>query len=412
MSNRRRLLTSPTLPLVAALVAVACGASQSDPAPPLRPATIATDSAPAMTSPSREPRVDQDPDSMNACAAPSVLRLHGADDARDAAALDRCSRGDAWAVVPDREQGPSQRCDLAGRKVTLARALEGALPLDAATRDHVRRIFADGKERGRRADAFGLVGDSITVDGSFMRPFAAGSSARLALPRDVLSAISLGGASPARDVIDLFRHARTGEDGKLAADSFVAPRAAKIGVRATWPLASPGFGGKSPLDVMIGAVSPAYAVILYGANDALWRTDDVDALVHDYDAHIAAIVDALEARGIIPILTTVPKHEREANWPDCPLTPTSGSNERFAIQATALSADVAQIACTRHLPLVDLRWALDPLVNHGVGPDGVHLSKHPSGGGLLDAGGLQCGYNVRNLVTLRELALVVQAVGQ
>jgi len=39
----------------------------------------------------------------------------------------------------------------------------------------------------------------------------------------------------------------------------------------------------------------------------------------------------------------------------------------------------------------------------------VHLSEHPSGGGVLDAAGLQCGYNVRNLVTLRTLGLVVDA---
>ncbi len=389
---------------------IACGASQADQPPPLRPATTATDSAATLGAPAREVRVDQDPASMSACAAPSVLRLHARDDSRDLSALDTCAAGDEWAAIPDREQGPAQRCDLGGRKVTATRALEGALPLDAATRDHVRRIFADGKGRGRRPDAVGLVGDSITMDGSFMRPFAAGSSARVVLPREVASALAIPGPAPAHDVIELFRHARSDEGGKLASDSFVAPRAAKVGVRATWPLSSPGFGAKSPLDVMIEAVSPAYAVVLYGANDALWRTDDMDLLVREYRDHIAALADALEARGVIPVLTTVPKHERELNWPDCPITPTGGSNERFAIQASALSAEVARIACERHLPLVDLRWALDPLVNHGVGPDGVHLSKHPNGGGLLDAGGLQCGYNVRNLATLRELALVVQAV--
>jgi hypothetical protein len=100
---------------------------------------------------------------------------------------------------------------------------------------------------------------------------------------------------------------------------------------------------------------------------------------------------------------------RERGWPDCPSGSTSGANERFAAHATALSAAVSELACLRHLPLVDLRWALDPLLDHGVGPDGVHLSVHPSGGAILDEAGLQCGTNVRNLVTLRELALVVDA---
>jgi hypothetical protein len=100
---------------------------------------------------------------------------------------------------------------------------------------------------------------------------------------------------------------------------------------------------------------------------------------------------------------------REHGWPDCAGSPTSGGNERFNVQTAVLSADVADLACRRHLPLIDLRWALDPLLDHGVGPDGVHLSVHPGGGGVLDAAGLECGYNVRNLVTLRELGRVVDA---
>jgi hypothetical protein len=129
----------------------------------------------------------------------------------------------------------------------------------------------------------------------------------------------------------------------------------------------------------------------------------------EYTASLASIVDVLETRGIIPILTTVPKHMREAGWPDCPPGETGGANERFAAQATTLSAAVADLACLRHLPLIDLRWSLDPLLNHGVGADGVHLSTHSGGGAVLDDTGLQCGTNVRNLVTLRELGRVVDA---
>jgi hypothetical protein len=161
---------------------------------------------------------------------------------------------------------------------------------------------------------------------------------------------------------------------------------------------------------MVHAVSPAYAVVLYGANDAVWHADSLDALVRDFSSSLSAIADALESRGIVPVLTTIPKHMRARGWPDCEQVAGGPSNERFAVQATALSSAVAAIACQSHLPLIDLRWSLEPLIDHGVGPDGIHLSAHRSGGGVLDPRGLQCGYNVRNLVTLRELALVIDAV--
>jgi hypothetical protein len=266
-------------------------------------------------------------------------------------------------------------------------------------------VFRLGRFKGRRADAFGLVGDSMTLDGNFMRPFAAAHP----LPAPIAEALAISSA-PAGigNVVDLFRAARV-DDLTMSADSFLAPRAAKVGARVTWPLAPHGAKQESPLDEMVDAVSPAYAVVLYGANDALWRTDSLPRLESDFGAALVAVVDALEARGIVPILTTIPKHMREAGWPDCPSSESSGANERFAAQAAALSADVAALACRRHLPLIDLRWALDPLLDHGIGPDGVHMSHHPGGGAVLDASGLQCGYNVRNLVTLRELALVVDA---
>jgi hypothetical protein len=300
--------------------------------------------------------------------------------------------------VPDRDQASTGRCDIAARPELLAHVLSGALPLDAATMDHIRTVYREGQKQSRRDHAFGLVGDSLTNAAPFMHPFTT-SQALAVATREPLS-LSRGGS-----VVDLFRTT----DGSRPS-SYEAPRAAKDGVRASWPLQQHSIGGAIPIDAMISAVSPAYAVVLFGANDALFRTDSLPALRNDFTAGLSAIVDALERRGVIPLLSTVPKHMRERGWPDCPSATQRGSNEVFAAQATALSAAVAEVACQRHVPLIDLRWALDPLQNHGVGPDGVHLSVHPSGGAILDNAGLQCGYNVRNLVTLRELALVVDAV--
>ncbi len=387
---------------LAALGSVA-GASHAGPLSEARGAAAAAETPGPMRA-SLAPRLDADPATFSACAAPSVVKLHAADDSMDAA-VPACAVGDAWSVVPYREQGEAVRCDAAGRAGLLAHALSGALPLDAATAAHVHTVFQSGLRQGRRTDAFGLVGDSMTLAGSFLRPFATPRP----IPRSLARPLALADGT---NVVDFFRDAKSSEP-QLWADSFVAPRAAKVGVCASWPLRTVGETGDTPIDTMIASVSPAYAVILYGANDALSRTDsspDVQGrLRSDYTASLASIVDVLETRGIVPILTTVPKHMREAGWPDCPPGETGGANERFAAQATTLSAAVADLACLRHLPLIDLRWSLDPLLNHGVGPDGVHLSTHPGGGAVLDDTGLQCGTNVRNLVTLRELGRVVDA---
>lgn len=399
---------TPLLCLAVAALALSAAGSASHAEPPavaaarvVRPSVTATD-APLPAPPARAARVDSDASTYSACAAPSVLRLHAADDTRDLADLAACGPTDAWAHIADRDQVASLHCDTAGRAVDVARVLEGALPLDAATAAHVRALAKAGQAQGRRADAFGLVGDSMTVDGNFLRPFRAVFESALAENPASVAPGSMRVVIPAsvQRVLGL---------GRLAPESFVAPRAAKVGVRAPWAMTPRGYNQPSPLEEMVAGQSPAYAVVLYGANDALWRTDSLDLLRRGFGAALGNIVDALEARGIVPVLTTIPKHIRERGWPDCSASPTGGSNERFAVQATVLSADVAEMACRRHLPLIDLRWALDPLVYHGVGADGVHLSVHPSGGGVLDAAGLGCGHNAQNLVTLRELARVVDA---
>jgi hypothetical protein len=80
------------------------------------------------------------------------------------------------------------------------------------------------------------------------------------------------------------------------------------------------------------------------------------------------------------------------------------SNWRIAVQTNALSARVVELACRRHLPLVDLRHALDAADARGLGPDGVHLGAFQRGAARLTARGLRCGANVRNYVTLKMLA--------
>ena len=108
------------------------------------------------------------------------------------------------------------------------------------------------------------------------------------------------------------------------------------------------------------------------------------------------------------VMSTIARHGLAPGFPTCGKVPDELSNWRLAVQTNAVSAAAARMACQRHLPLVDLRHALDAIPNYGLGPDGVHPSAYQGGAGVLTARGLQCGYNVRNYVTLKMLGQLTE----
>lgn len=280
------------------------------------------------------------------------------------------------------------RCAAIAHEVTLGRLDQAVPPLSAATAAHIREIAERGRELGRRRDGLALVGDSITASPKFLRPFAG----ELGLPAAVDAALRLEGGE---QVTARFR------------DAFSGSRAAKIGAHSWWALDG---GTGSPLSLSIAERSPSVAVVMYGSNDATRRFTPLDELVGDYRRRMGAIVDVLEAAGVVAILNTVPRHMHDPSRRDCDTGPGDMSNWRLAVQTSALSAAVAELACERNLPLIDLRHALDATLNSGIGPDGVHPHAHPRSAGDLSPEGLRCGYNVRNYVTLRMLARVVDAM--
>jgi hypothetical protein len=339
---------------------------------------------------------------VNACNAPSVHLLTAPDDARDFARLAGCNPYEPFFATWDAEEPTASTCGRSTqkRRADVAKMLEAVPPLDDATAAHVRTIVQAGRARGRRPNVVGLVGDSITIDHSFLRPFAVGSTLKVALSPDVLSALAL---DDAHTIIDLFRGTAGGDDSY---DSFLAPRAAKVGARIPWALQYNASMHATPVEDLVSSISPAYAVVMYGTNDAEWYLLSPAALAKEFGDALRSLVDAIESRGVVPILTTIPKHARSGRFSDCPDAKGGGSNLRFAIQTNIVSATIAAVACERALPLIDFRYAIDPLLDHGVGGDGVHPTLYHYGAGVLDDDGLECGYNVRNFVTLRMLKLV------
>jgi lysophospholipase L1-like esterase len=284
---------------------------------------------------------------------------------------------------------------------------EAVLAFDEATTAHVVSIARRGRELKRHARAFGLVGDSITEGAFFFDAFGVRSQFSYALSPEVEQALRtpvLG--DPARTIVDYYRGVRVETlAGGFIRDSFRATRAAKSGARSVWAIPD---GRPSPLVRMVDTISPAVAIVMFGTNDAAYGMGDPAPIARAFEERMRRIVDALEQRGVIPVLTTIPRHMVGPGRAMC--DPDALSNWRLVVQTNAVNAVVAKIACERGLPLIDYRHALDALVNRGVGWDGVHPTAFTEGAGKLTSDGLECGFNVRNYVTLRMLKQIKEEV--
>lgn len=348
-------------------------------------------SAPTLSSSAPLAEARSPESGASSCPAPS-LALHEPRDGRDAAALATCVRPQSSRDNDDCGMGKDEPA------LDLGRLDQAVLPFDEATRAHVAEIAKRGETLGRKRRAFGLVGDSMTVSSAFLSDFSAQAGHRPKLAPPIAEALAA--------TIDFYRGQPAQPVQGVWLDSFRASRAAKVGARASWAVT----GAPSPLALMVERLSPAVAIVLYGGNDAAFRVADPQQIADDFERDLGRVVDQLEAAGIVPVLNTVARHGHAPGIDDCD-APSGMSNWRIAVQTNAVSARAAEFACRRHLPLVDLRWALDAAPLSGLGHDGVHLNAYRGGPATLDARALQCGNAVRDYVTLRMLRQLRETLG-
>ncbi len=165
-------------------------------------------------------------------------------------------------------------------------------------------------------------------------------------------------------------------------------QAATVGWSAPAVLA----GSPTPLDTEISAISPRYAVVLFGTNDIQSRA------INTYANALVTMVDTLATQGVVPLLTTVPPRDDDAT--------ADAWVPRYNLVVRA-------VAQSRRIPLLDLEGALRPIPNHGIGPDGLHLNTYQAGGArgcVFTPAGLEYGHNTRNLLTLEALHRARSAV--
>jgi hypothetical protein len=144
-------------------------------------------------------------------------------------------------------------------------------------------------------------------------------------------------------------------------------------------------------------------VILFGTNDVSIAQAFQSDPTPEYAANMSLIVSRARSLGVVPILTTVPPRPDAA---------AEGLTEE-------LNASLHELASQRHVPLIDLWRALDPLPNRGLSADNLHPSLYggPECTNLCNPktcapacqsanftpAGLRFGHDVRNLITVQTL---------
>lgn len=253
---------------------------------------------------------------------------------------------------------------------------ENRSPITPSVVERMREIAGTTDELWN--DVFMKVGASGTVSRNLLHCFAGAGSYRTDLDgRTALSAA--------------IAHFNAGS--AAGTDPFTrVTLAAEGGRSASWAIA----GTPSPIEREFEAILPQFALVNYGTND-MGGTPST-ALPAFYD-NMNALLDDLESRGVVPIVTG--------------LNPRSDSALPAQWVATFDAVTLA-IAEARQIPYISLYRATKDLPNFGLLSDGIHGNVFTEGSTpqpcVFTNAALQYNYNVRNLLSIETLADVWSTV--
>jgi hypothetical protein len=245
----------------------------------------------------------------------------------------------------------------------------------------IRDIYALGQTLGNRPDVFSKIGDSMTVAPHMLNPIADGLY-NLGDFQYLQGILDHFAASEARDAHSSFNNLSLAAGIGWPAHAAVDPR-----------FADPSLceAGETPLACEYRLVRPAFALILFGANDVSRFSASI------YEGNIQQIVQTSVDLGVIPILSTLPKR---VGYED---------------KVTEFNAVIFETATQFSIPVWDYGAAMEALPDSGLDIDGIHPSIPPRGyKGAVDfrAPNLYYGYVIRNLTALQMLDAVWRAVSE
>lgn len=255
-------------------------------------------------------------------------------------------------------------------------------PITQAVADNVRAIADEGYALGRHGNVFMVVGDSISGDGGAGGYYLGNCSYPYGAVQSTYGWINVKDLNCFPELVDSLNYFLSGATPGSTTSFTRNSIAAYPGRDAAWALA----GNPSPVAQELAALSPAYALIMFGANDIYgigaeetWRIEEiVDDLI--------AIADYLADRGVVPVLKTAP------------------TRSGYVAQMELLREYLWAAAAERAYPVIDVYGATWPLPAHGQGSDGIHFRYYDYNRMcVFHDEALDYGINMHNLVTLQML---------
>jgi len=224
-------------------------------------------------------------------------------------------------------------------------------------------IYLQGQELGNNPQAFSKIGDCESITDYFLVPFDGQPSG-----------YSLGSSSGLQTIINYFhdsykRTSLASGKGWTAANELTALWADRKNCNA----------GEMPLACEVRVNRPSFALIMLGTND-VYHQDTFETNMH-------SILDFLVEKGVVPILATKADN-------------LEGDN--------AINAAIVRLAYEYDIPLWNFWLAVQPLPDHGLQPDGSHLTW--AGHYFDDPVRMRAAWPWRNLTALQILDMVWRGV--
>jgi hypothetical protein len=239
-----------------------------------------------------------------------------------------------------------------------------SVPVIPVISDAMREVYARGQTLGNDPQVITKVGDSLSEDSLYLKPFS--------LPERVL------GAYDYLDPIYQYFGASTAVNSLAAVGGMTSYSV----FDPLWARDSDCEANETPLVCEYRLKKPSVAFIMFGPNDLLHMDAD------EYDLQMRQIVAVTLKRGIIPVLSLFsfdPESEQAAD-------------------AVEYNRRLVQIAADTEVPLINLWLAAQPLPDYGLEGDLVHMKHWGYRYLRLDNGiDVRFGAALRNLLALRTL---------